>query len=151
MQWGQFVAHDITLLRPDTSIGNDDDKYINYNFYFFKPNIVSFPIILYFIIYKYSKKDLLFFIENCCAVQNETTIPMQCREVINIPSNDPVYSSYNKTCMTFNRAVTSANFSCPLIPVTFVSNNTFVIENKLKEYMYICTLNFSDGRSISIH
>jgi len=29
MQWGQFIAHDITLLRPDISVGNDlTNKYI---------------------------------------------------------------------------------------------------------------------------
>jgi len=29
MQWGQFIAHDITLLKPDISVGNDiNDKYL---------------------------------------------------------------------------------------------------------------------------
>jgi len=29
MQWGQFIAHDISLLKPDTSVGNDiTDKYL---------------------------------------------------------------------------------------------------------------------------
>lgn len=65
----------------------------------------------------------MIFIANCCTAQNLSTIPIQCREVINIPTNDPLYSNYNKTCMTFNRALTSANFSCPLMPATFVSNN----------------------------
>ncbi|XP_022166792.1 peroxidase-like isoform X2 [Myzus persicae] len=79
MQWGQFIAHDITLLRPDTSVAN------------------------------------------CCAVQNLSKIPTQCQNVIDIPINDPVYLNKNKTCMSFNRAVTSANFSCPLMPATFMA------------------------------
>lgn len=66
---------------------------------------------------------IIFFIADCCAVQTLSTIPIQCREVINIPKNDPLYLKYNKTCMAFNRAKTSANFSCPLMPATFVSNH----------------------------
>jgi hypothetical protein len=61
------------------------------------------------------------FIDDCCAVQNVSKIPTQCQNVINIPKNDPIYLNYNKTCMSFNRAVTSANFSCQLMPATFVS------------------------------
>jgi len=62
-----------------------------------------------------------YFIENCCAVQNVSKIPTQCQNVIDIPINDPIYLNNNKTCMSFNRAVTSANFSCPMMPATFVS------------------------------
>jgi len=29
MQWGQFIAHDITLLKPDNSVGKDiTNKYL---------------------------------------------------------------------------------------------------------------------------
>lgn len=75
-------------------------------------NIKTIPTIYVYII---------LFIANCCATQNASKIPSQCQAVINIPTNDPVYLNYNKTCMSFNRALTSANFSCPLIPATFVS------------------------------
>ncbi|XP_025417048.1 peroxidase-like [Sipha flava] len=78
MQWGQFIAHDIALLRPDNSV------------------------------------------ENCCAAQKLLAIPPQCQEVINVPIDDPLYTKYKKSCISFNRAVTSANFSCPLIPATFM-------------------------------
>ncbi|XP_025201922.1 peroxidase-like [Melanaphis sacchari] len=78
MQWGQFIAHDITLLTPDFSV------------------------------------------DNCCSVQNVSKVPTQCQNVINIPKNDPIYLNYNKTCMSFNRAVTSANFSCQIMPATFM-------------------------------
>lgn len=64
---------------------------------------------------------IYFFTADCCVAQRLPTIPAQCQAVIDVPADDPVYSKYKRTCITFNRAVTSANFSCPLIPATFVS------------------------------
>ncbi|VVC24327.1 Haem peroxidase,Haem peroxidase, animal type [Cinara cedri] len=86
MQWGQFLAHDISLLRADDSV------------------------------------------ENCCTAQNLSTVPPQCREVIDVKKDDPVYSKYNRTCISFNRALTSANFSCPLMPATYMVEVTQYID-----------------------
>lgn len=49
MQWGQFIAHDITLLKPDTSVGNDiNNKYLYFNInHKFDGVDILFPFIYY--------------------------------------------------------------------------------------------------------
>lgn len=58
---------------------------------------------------------------NCCDLLNRIPVPEQCRTVIRVPENDPVYTKYGQKCIRFNRAVTSAAAGCPTIPTNFVS------------------------------
>lgn len=63
---------------------------------------------------------------DCCKLQNENPIPLQCQEVIEVPKNDPVYAKRGQTCINFNRAPTSFSENCPLNPATFVSTTSGV-------------------------
>lgn len=52
--------------------------------------------------------------------------PVECQAVIPLSPNDPAYGKYNMTILKFMRAVTSSNYSCPLVPATVVSFNGFL-------------------------
>lgn len=68
----------------------------------------------------------LFFIagKDCCVLQTKFPVPPQCRAVIDVPKNDPVFLGRGQTCIDFKRATTSATDGCPLTPTSFVSAST---------------------------
>uniref|UniRef100_A0A2S2Q9K0 Chorion peroxidase n=1 Tax=Sipha flava TaxID=143950 RepID=A0A2S2Q9K0_9HEMI len=54
--------------------------------------------------------------------------PTECEAAIKVSPDDPVYGKYNLTILKFMRLVTSANYSCPLIPNTILNQNTHYID-----------------------
>ncbi|XP_050419700.1 peroxidase-like [Adelges cooleyi] len=110
MEWGQFLAHDITLMPPDGSGPAD-----------------------------------------CCAVQNQlNAIPYQCRAVIRIPKDDPVYTQTRRNCMPFRRATTSSSFNCAQLPNIFmVQTSQYIDASQVygsNDSMAASLRTFRDGR-----
>ncbi|VVC34718.1 Haem peroxidase,Haem peroxidase, animal type [Cinara cedri] len=54
--------------------------------------------------------------------------PADCEAIIKLFPDDPTYKNYNMTILKFMRLVTSANYSCPLAPVTVLDQNTHFID-----------------------
>ncbi|XP_050422315.1 peroxidase-like [Adelges cooleyi] len=86
MQWGQFVANDVSGLAIDINM------------------------------------------EDCCGLKNDSWIPRACEAVIEIPADDPVFSINKQTCMTFTRALTSANYSCSMKSSSFINEATHYLD-----------------------
>lgn len=61
-----------------------------------------------------------------CFEKDKSKIPSECKTIITIANDDPIYSQYNVSLFKFVRSTTSANFSCPLTPRTIVSNKTVI-------------------------
>uniref|UniRef100_A0A2H8TZW2 Peroxidase n=1 Tax=Melanaphis sacchari TaxID=742174 RepID=A0A2H8TZW2_9HEMI len=112
MQWGQFVAHDVSNLAIDT---NEED---------------------------------------CCVYQNNLWVSKECEATIKIPIDDPIYSKYNTTCMRFNRAMTSNNYSCPIEPLTFINDASHFIDGSQiygsNDYIVSKLRSFTGGMLISV-
>lgn len=131
MQWGQFVAHDVSNLAIDT-----DGEGTYYNQADFKNKFETFKLPRRKCPANLINASLLLFLD-CCSYENQTWVSRRCEAIIKIPVDDPVYSKYNKTCMRFSRAMTTVNYSCPIKPSTFVSHSTdlFTVK-KIYEYFY---------------
>ncbi|XP_050540462.1 peroxidase-like [Daktulosphaira vitifoliae] len=65
---------------------------------------------------------------DCCTVQNQTNIPYQCRTVIKLSKNDPVFGKRGRTCLPFRRALTSSNFNCTQLPNSFLVQTSHYID-----------------------
>ncbi|XP_050437286.1 peroxidase-like [Adelges cooleyi] len=65
---------------------------------------------------------------DCCSEKVNAKLYRQCNGTIDIPKDDPVYGPHNITCMGTVRSFTSANYSCPLFPTTFINHNTHFID-----------------------
>lgn len=87
---------------------------------------------------------------DCCGDDFVRKSYPQCGIIIEDPSDDPVYSKHNITCMGVTRSMTSRNYSCSsLKPMTFVSviqlalNGIDVISHysasRVKNYRWIST------------
>lgn len=59
----------------------------------------------------------------------EKNPPVECQAAIPLSPDDPVYGKYNMTILKFIRAVTSSNYSCPLVPITVVSFHEYECPN----------------------
>ncbi|XP_050443428.1 peroxidase-like [Adelges cooleyi] len=63
-----------------------------------------------------------------CFNEDKSKIPPECAYIVKISKDDPTYGKYNVSLFKFVRSLTSANFSCPLVPTTILNKNTHYID-----------------------
>lgn len=118
LPFGQLIAHDISGLPNDVSyneIGKANILEITL------VQIFRFKFVNFFFL-NWNVKYLGLVID-CCNDENARKTFSQCQLLIDDPPDDPVYSKHNISCMGIVRSMTSRNYSCPLYPTTFVSQN----------------------------
>lgn len=126
MQWGQFVAHDVSNLAIDTNGEGNIVQLFHFIFYIMIRCIEILDKLDIALIFLCTIKITMYNFLDCCVSKNEVGVSKACEATIKIPTDDPVYSKYNTTCMRFTRAMTSNNYNCPLQPSTFVRHHHII-------------------------